>query len=56
MLRARGLAADFTSRSLRREGQSYDGRLRTRSALVVIGGISFLLWFLLLEIVTYLRV
>ena len=55
MLRSRGLAADFTSQSLRREAQSNDGRLRIRSAVVVIGGISLFLWFLLLEIVIRLR-
>ena len=53
MPRSRGVAGYFTTRRLlgREHSHESDGRLSAKSAIIVIGGISLLLWVLIVEMV-----
>ena len=56
MLQSRGAPGKFSSPSLRSEAHSDNGRLTMRSALLAVGGISLLLWILILELIAAFRV
>lgn len=56
MLQSRGTSGAFNSSSLRSGAPSDKDRLTMRSALLAVGGISLLLWFLILEVIAACRV